>query len=562
MESLVKNYKNVLIILFIICMALILVTAFTNFNTSENIETPEFFGSISKDSCIFKSDEFFNLIPDVSSECKKRSMIIYKNRNNPKYPILQKYKINSLYDAYRWMTCMPSEVDANGNRYCPSFSDNDCGSLNNIPSQPVPTGSSSETPVTSPTQLPTNISKDCQDRSTWVYNNRENSTLQKYKINSIYDAYRWMSCMPTEVDANGNRYCPSFSGNNCESLNGNVPPPIPEQKKIVPPSQYINGNKFPTDSNDKYFSIQFRNSTDRDIIIWLDDMGMCSTESRNDCHMGDPNAWSIKGLGQFMILTDAGNGNWSAQLSQSQRKQVIMKDQVWRVIPPIDSKSGDPYWCMDQPYKGNWNRNCPGVGAWFANADFKGNLPGSIGSRIEYNINGGQLWFNSSAVDAINANFNASYTGCPENERKCLTDLSTCRYPSFENGVKICPAPKFWPRDIINACGTNGIGGQYNLSALDLAEAGKGDSNYKKEYHKWWAQNKCAYDWLQYLQHNKSGKCEQYGWAYDEFVYNKDEPDSTFDVNGNPKTPNPIKPLIQCKLKNGSLNVDILKIMS
>jgi len=40
---------------------------------------------------------------------------------------------------------------------------------------------------------------------------------------------------------------------------------------------------FPS-GNDK-FSIQFKNSTEKDIIVWLDDMGMCYIEKTNDCHI-------------------------------------------------------------------------------------------------------------------------------------------------------------------------------------------------------------------------------------------------------------------------------------
>jgi hypothetical protein len=316
---------------------------------------------------------------------------------------------------------------------------------------------------------------------------------------------------------------------------------------------------FPS-GNDK-FSIQFKNSTNNDIIVWLDDMGMCSMEQTNDCHMGDPNAWGSKGMGTFYIYTNK-NGKWYAQKSPTTRRQVLKPGQIWGVFPPINTKTGNPFWCMDRQKDNGWFRNCPGVGAWFTTSDVKGNIIGSVGSRIEYNINNGELWFNSSAVDAINANFDATYTGCPENERKCIVDLNSCPYTRVTNGVKECIAPKFWPDDVINKCGTNGFGSQWNLSPKDLASCGYDDPARKEECHKWWGTNDCAKKWLNYLQKNKSGECEQYGWAYDEMRW---KPGDTFDKNGNPPTNKDVTPLIHCPLKKGrkkgSLNINVLKIL-
>ena len=397
-----------------------------------------------------------------------------------------------------------------------------------------------------------------------------NEYLKQWNPN---DKMRYKCCVP---QSGGGGVVPSGGGGVVPSGGGGV---VPSGGGGVVPS---GGGDFPS-GNDK-FSIQFKNSTNNDIIVWLDDMGMCSMEQTNDCHMGDPNAWGSKGMGTFYIYTNQ-NGKWDAQKSLTTRRQVLKPGQVWGVFPPINPKTGNPFWCMDQPcnkkqnceaigdpkdrqkcidkrttcIKNNgWFRNCPGVGAWFTTSDVKGNIIGSVGSRIEYNINNGDLWFNSSAVDAINANFDATYTGCPENERKCLADLNSCPYTRVTNGVKECIAPKFWPDDVINKCGTNGFGSQWNLSPKDLAGCGYGDPAHKEECHKWWGTNDCAKKWLNYLQKNPSGKCEQYGWAYDEMRW---KPGDTFDKNGNPPTNKDVTPLIHCPLKKGSLNINVLKIL-
>ena len=301
-------------------------------------------------------------------------------------------------------------------------------------------------------------------------------------------------------------------------------------------------------------------------------MAFCSKHGQGDCHMGDDKAWD-KNLGKFYVIS----ANGTVKQTKSQQMQTLKPNEIWRIVPPIEN--GDPYWCMDQPCRKDdpcdnpstrqecikrrqicidndgWIRNCPGVGAWFTSAD-KDKITGSVGSRIEYNVNNGEIWFNSSAVDATNSNFSANYTKCSEKKRKCITDLTTCKHVGEEQGVKVCLAPKFWPDKDINECGTSGFGKQFNMSPRDLAAAAFGDPNKKIEYHKWWGTNKCALDWLKWLQ--KNPKCDMYGWAYDEMRW---KPGDSFDKNGNPPENKEVNPLIHCKLDKGNLNIDVLKVM-
>ena len=60
------------------------------------------------------------------------------------------------------------------------------------------------------------------------------------------------------------------------------------------------------------------------------------------------------------------------------------------------------------------------------------------------------------------------------------------------------------------------------------------------------------------MQKNKSGPCQQYGWAYDEKKWKSGD---SFDKDGNPPDNTDVNPLIKCPLNKGSLNIEILKIL-
>lgn len=319
---------------------------------------------------------------------------------------------------------------------------------------------------------------------------------------------------------------------------------------------------FPADG--ETLSIQYKNSTDIPIIVWLDNQAFCAKSSNQaDCKQGDDAAWD-KNLGKFFIYTQK-NGQWVASPGVSGRKQRLEPGQVWRITPPVDEKNS-PYWCFDQPSGPNtWKRNCPGVGSWVTKDGITMRAIEKV-TRFEYNINTNPrnmgVYFNQSAVDGNNLNATMEYTGsdCPNNKRVCLTDLNTCPYPMKADGAMTCPSPKFWPSDVIQKCGTSGAGKQWNLSPRDLVGCGYGDREHKIECHKWWALNECGQAWLSYLQ--KKNRCESYGWAYDEMRWDPSQGDN-FDFNGNPKTNSDVHTLIRCPFKPGpaSININVTNIM-
>lgn len=356
--------------------------------------------------------------------------------------------------------------------------------------------------------------------------------------------------------------------------NNNVTSPI-----VPEISNPVKGSDFPTDTDDKVFSIQYKNSTDIDIVVWLDDQPFCRKDSSDaPCRQGGgPNLQStdwLNNLGKFYVLRQI-NGTWISEQSVSARKQTLKPGEVWRIVPPTGT-NGKPYWCFDQgspicPINGRdaWcqsdplvkrRRNCPGVGAWVTPANTKMLAIDQV-TKFEYNINNGELWFDVSSVDGINTNTVATYTGCTNKSKTCMIDLSSCPVTTQINGVKTCPSPKTW-KDIMN-CGSD-----TGFSAREMAGCGYSD-NRKALCHKWWAKNQCAQKWLNWLQKNPSGKCDQYGWAYDEMRFRDGD---GFDKNFNPcitdsagrcvrGDTNPVEPLIQCPINKGSLNINILNIM-
>ncbi len=77
-------------------------------------------------------------------------------------------------------------------------------------------------PPQSPPQNPLVIKippGECMIRAKYIFENKDKLNKTKNcRINSIEDAYRWMSCRTDEKDKNGQYYCPPFSGNDCSSL--------------------------------------------------------------------------------------------------------------------------------------------------------------------------------------------------------------------------------------------------------------------------------------------------------------------------------------------------------
>ena len=363
-------------------------------------------------------------------------------------------------------------------------------------------------------------------------------------------------------------------------------------------------DKFPSPVN-KVFAVQFRNDTDTNVKVILDNQAMCSAYgsrdnqyTKGDCQQMDSTVWK-NSLGEFYLIDS--DGKRSKQ--DPSQTQVLRPGEVWSVQPPVDAKTKYPYWCFDQPCNPNtddrciahtWKlvppygdnpiitgdkgirRNCPGVGAIVVPESSTMEIVEGT-SRFEYNINNGVIWYNGSAVDGLNVNMTMHYTGCPlkvqdesgdwhPSQKQCTTPLNSCPHSSSFHNTWTCPSPKLWggsgPAEKSDAridqmCDK---GPDEGLQPHELVGCGYGDREHKIKCHKWWAKNKeCAQKWLNFLQKTKGHTCDQYGWAYDEKKYNDGD---TFDENGNPGDNKSVSPLVRCDLKpNTALNIAITDIM-
>lgn len=336
------------------------------------------------------------------------------------------------------------------------------------------------------------------------------------------------------------------------------------------------------------FAIQFRNASQDAITIYLDNMPPCARTAHRVGECGassaeDALAWGgTLVLASFSTLTCANDGAWTEKIIPSARTCDLGPGEVWRIVPP--THKGKPFWCTDQlcglpgarmckaaglATGQGFMRTCPGVGAWVTRRGL-GMLSMEAVTRFEFNVNGGTVWYNASAVDGINCSSTMTYTGCPiDGTKRCDVPLTDCPYKTTISGVATCPSPKYWPNlddrcdpiklDQIRPRTKRNAGhiDDAQIRASYLAGCPPGDPQGKEACHRWWSTDKrCARTWLDFLHKNRHGVCEQYGWAYDEKRMSSEH--DMFDHNGNPSD-NPISPLHACPIVDGAsaLNIDI-----
>lgn len=239
---------------------------------------------------------------------------------------------------------------------------------------------------------------------------------------------------------------------------------------------------------------------------------------------GQTNKWEET---KINITNDENESGEKTKITEELRSQILEPGEVWRIQPPTiirkESSKEEPYMCFDQycnpdeindnvfqskyesePWGGRCipfceseyckdaknkerckkcypkgksissdngiRRNCPGTGSWITreNANMKA-VDGT--TKIEYNNNNNQLWFDVSSVDGINTNISTQYVSggdekipCPQEVKegfknsinidntKCNIKLideegkPTCPYFTFKNDVPTCPSLKDWPK--------------------------------------------------------------------------------------------------------------------
>lgn len=355
------------------------------------------------------------------------------------------------------------------------------------------------------------------------------------------------------------------------------------------PENFTDNNEpfFPNLETNEYFAIQFLNSTGKPLRIWLDNIPMCN---KTDICCNRKVNFSDHTLGNFYIY----DKNKKKYKSKKTRNQLLEPNEIWKIVPPVNNKK-QPYWCVHDHVKNKCTDlyenifSCVGVGAWFMQDYKNGNesmIPGSIGSRIEFNLNNGSIWFNQSAVDGANANMDVyfkDYIGNQNKKTKCDLCFNECprifrgkRDPGDLSGyaptdIPMCLSPKF-----------------LNIKDINLASCPGTTPDAKIQCHKWWSTDtEYAQPWEKFIQGKKIDwsdyykyqdvykenipaddiSCQAYSWAYDERRwqprYEKESDQKHFTKNGDPSD-NLFDPLIHIDtLPNKSaLNIDIKYILT
>jgi len=356
------------------------------------------------------------------------------------------------------------------------------------------------------------------------------------------------------------------------------------------------------DSN--ILSILYRNSTSFPITIWL--IGSKPPCSKAEADLGNCNAGSVpaeyssKWAAMSAAFERSGTAFYITRVSGVSQKIAISNKvdlasgEVLRIVPPTVTNSPytGPGW-----YYNNYDTGVTetsGTTTWVTKTGVTMPAPEKV-MLYEFNISApldGNITYDISAVDGLNANATMTYTGCSLTRQKaCRTNINAydgandgCPYIMQFFGQNTCPNPKFYTtiEDILKPLWvvptadftTLDVSTTYSAywtaagspSGAAMASAAGSSAADKKAYHIWWATNPVAQGWLTYLQKNNAGSCDAYGWAYDEkrWVPSACDPntETCFDANGNPPDNQDISALVTCAYKLDSyVLIDILAVM-
>jgi hypothetical protein len=356
--------------------------------------------------------------------------------------------------------------------------------------------------------------------------------------------------------------------------------------------------------SDDVFSIRYRNSTLSPITIWLiGSKPPCSkTEAdAKNCNAGsDPTQYTSKWTAMSAAFERSGTAFYITRVSGMSDKIAVTNKidlaagEVLRIVPPnvtVGAYTG-PGWYYNNNVSGVTETS--GTTTWVTKTGIDMPAPEKV-MLYEFNISApldGNITYDISAVDGLNANATMNYTGCSAtSEKACRTNINAydgtndgCPYIMQFFGQNTCPNPKFYttigggtkPAWVVPTTDftTEDVSTTYSAywtaagspSGAAMASAAGASANEKKAYHIWWATNPVAQGWLTYLQKNQAGTCDAYGWAYDEKRLDLSQCDpnteTCFDGEGNPPDNQDISALVTCAYKPDTyVIIDILKVM-
>ena len=350
------------------------------------------------------------------------------------------------------------------------------------------------------------------------------------------------------------------------------------------------------------FSIRYRNSTLFTITIWLaGSKPPCSKieADAGNCNAGsDPTQYSSKWAAMSAAFNRSGTAFYITRVSGMSDKIAVTNKidlaagEVFRIVPPtvtVGAYTG-PGWYYNNYVTGDTETS--GTTTWVTKTGIDMPAPEKV-MLYEFNISApldGNINYNISAVDGLNANATMSYTGCsPLQQKSCRTNINAydgtndgCPYIMPFSGQNTCPNPGNYttidgrpkPAWVVSTSAFTtsdvelypAIWAAVTTTPLELFSAAGTSPADKKAYHIWWATNPVAQGWLTYLQKNTDGTCDAYGWAYDEkrWVPSACDPntETCFDANGNPPDNQDISALVTCAYQPGTyVIIDILKVM-
>lgn len=378
--------------------------------------------------------------------------------------------------------------------------------------------------------------------------------------------------------------------------------PIGAGMSVNRPTLSIDGavaHAFPT-ATENHFSIQYRNNTPETITVWLNGaQPPCSKTEAPSCVVGGvPDHYTTDWKNLKDMFKKSGTHFYVLDSKTRKSREIevtnrinLKRGETLRIVPPLGADN-KPQWY----YSSGGKAITAGVTGWVTRAGI--NMPSPMQVNLfEYNLDYPQskLWADISAVDGLNSNATMAWAGhgCGNPDcgtgvtmpRRLMTNIERyngkndgCPHIMKVAGANTCPNPKHYPPHITagarpdwvvgnSSFDTEKVSSQYasywtnagSPTGLEMCAAASGLALPKEAYHIWWATNSVAKGWLNYLQKNKKGRCDAYGWAYDE---KKWKPGDKFDKQGNPPDNTSVTPQFAGSMKDDTyLNIDILKVM-
>lgn len=360
------------------------------------------------------------------------------------------------------------------------------------------------------------------------------------------------------------------------------------------------GIAFPT-SVDNRFSIQYRNSTAEAVTVWLNGaQPPCSESEATSCSVGAvPDHYTMDWKNMKGAFKSSGTHFYVHNKKTKKTKEIevtnrinLERGETLRIVPPVGADN-HPQWY----YSVGGNVTTAGVTGWVTKKGVNMPAPTQV-NLFEFNVDypGKTIWGDISAVDGLNSNGTMAWVGrgCGKNPtcgtgvtmpRRLMTNIEPyngrndgCPHIMVVGGARTCPNPKHYPPRITTRERPHWVVGSDSFTTdkvstghaeiwrkagspngLQMCAAASGLAAPKEAYHIWWPTNAVGKGWLKYLQKNRKGRCDAYGWAYDE---KKWKPGDSFNKDGNPPDNTSVTPLFAGPMKNDTyLNIDILKVM-